>query len=84
MPFRLPKRLWRGWKVSDMDTTNDKAKHIIHELTCLMINNGEPNFSISVSGDKSTVESEQGQIISERAYIKQISLFVNLEDCEDE
>lgn len=67
-----------------MENANDKAKHIIHELTCLMINNGESNFSISVSGDKSTIESEQGQIIAERANIKRISLFVNLEDCEDE
>lgn len=67
-----------------MENVNDKAKHIIHELTCLMINNGEPNFSISVSGDKSMIESEQGQIISEQANIKRISLFVNLEDCEDE
>lgn len=67
-----------------MGTANDKAKYIIHELTCLMINNGEPNFSISVSGDKSTIESEQGQIISDQANIKRISLFVNLEDCEDD
>lgn len=67
-----------------MEYQDDKVKHIIHELTCLMINNGEPNFSISVSGDKSTIESEQGQIISEQANIKRISLFVNLEDCEDE
>lgn len=48
------------------------------------IKNNEPNFSIRVSGDKSTIESEQGHIISQRANIKKVSLFINLEDVEDD
>lgn len=67
-----------------MDTTNDNAARLIAALTTMVVNAGEPNFSIHVSGDKSTIESEQGQIISERANIKRISLHVNLEDCEDD
>lgn len=50
----------------------------------LAVKNSEPNFSISVSGDKSTIESEQGQIISHRANIKSVSLFIHLEDVEDD
>lgn len=67
-----------------MDYLNEKASIIVAELADMMIKKGEPNFTISVSGDKSTVESEQGQIISGRANIKRISLFANLEDCEDD
>lgn len=66
-----------------METRNDKAKRIVAEMMDLAIMNGEPNFSISVSGDKSTIESEQGNIVAQRANIKSIYLYVNLGDCED-
>lgn len=67
-----------------METRNEKAKRIVAEMMDLAIMNGEPNFSISVSGDKSTIESEQGEAIAQRAEIKAIHLYVNLEDCEDD
>ena len=41
------------------------------------------NMEIKV-GDKSTIESEQGQIISHRANIKSVSLFIHLEGVEDD
>ncbi len=63
-----------------MDTTNDKAARLIAALATIVVNAGEPNFSISVSGDKSTIQSDQGQIVSERATIKSIHLCVNFEN----
>lgn len=67
-----------------MEYKNDKIKQIVADMADVAIKNGEPNFSISVSGDKSTIESEQGQIISQRANFKRVSLFINLEDVEDD
>lgn len=67
-----------------MEYQNEKVKRIITDMVDLVVKNGEPNFSINVSGDKSTIESEQGEIVSERANIKTISLFINLEDVEDD
>lgn len=66
-----------------MEYQNDKIKRIVADMAELAIKNSEPNFSISVSGDKSTIESEQGQIISHRANIKSVSLFIHLEGVED-
>ncbi len=67
-----------------MEYLSDKIKRIVTDMVDAAIKNGEPNFSISVSGDKSTIESEHGQIVSQRANIKSVSLFINLEDVEDE
>lgn len=67
-----------------MEYQDDKIKRVMADMTELAIKNGEPNFSISVSGDKSTIESEQGHIVNQRANIKSVSLFINLEDVEDD
>ncbi len=67
-----------------MEYQDDKIKRIVADMTEVAVKNGGPNFSISVSGDKSTIESEQGDIISQRANFKRVSLFINLEDVEDD
>ena len=67
-----------------MEYQDDKVKRIVADMTELAIKNGEPNFAIKVSGDKSTIESEQGHIVSQRANVKSVSLFINLEDVEDD
>lgn len=67
-----------------MEYQDDKIKQMVDDMAWVAIKNGEPNFTISVSGDKSTIESEQGHIVSQRANIKRVSLFINLEDVEDD
>ena len=65
-----------------MGTTNDKAARLIAALATMAVNAGEPNFSISVSGDKCTIESEQGEVMAQQATIKSIHLYIDLGDCE--
>lgn len=67
-----------------METRNEKAKRIVAEMMDLAIKNGNTNFRILVWGDKSTIESEQGHIISERAEINCVQLHIDLWDSEDE
>lgn len=67
-----------------MEYQDDKIKQIVTDMVDVAIKNGEPIFSISVSGDKRTMRTEQGQIVSQRANIKSVSLFINLEDVEDD
>lgn len=67
-----------------MEYQDDKIKQMVDDMAWVAIKNGEPNFTISVSGDKSAIESEQGHILSQRANIKRVSLFINLEDAEDD
>lgn len=67
-----------------MEYKDDKIKRIVADMVEVAVKNGEPNFSINVNGDKSMMQSEQGHIVSERANIKHISLFINLEDAEDD
>lgn len=67
-----------------MEYQNVKIKQIVSDMVEVALSNGEPNFTISVSGDKRMFESEQGHIVSQPANIKKVSLFVNLEDVEDD
>lgn len=67
-----------------MEYQDDKIKRIVADMIEVAVSHGEPNFSISVSGSKSTIEGEQGQIVSQRASIKSVSLFINLENVEDD
>lgn len=67
-----------------METRNDKVKRIVADMVDLALRNGEPRFSVSVSGDRSTIESEQGDIVAQRANIKSVRLYINLENCEDD
>lgn len=67
-----------------MEYQDDKIKRIVAEMVDVAIKNNEPNFTIGVSGDKTTIESEQGHIVSQHANIKSVSLFINLEDAEDD
>ncbi len=67
-----------------MEYLSDKIKRIVADMVDVAVSHGEPNFSISVSGDKRTARTEQGQILTQRANIKSVSLFINLEDVEDD
>lgn len=49
-----------------MEYQDDKIKRIVADMVDVAIKNNEQNFTISVSGGKSTIESEQGHIVSQR------------------
>lgn len=70
-----------------MEYSSEKVKRIITDMVDLAVKNGEPNFRINAWGDKSTIQSQQGHIVSQQCTIRQISLFIDLEglttdDCE--
>lgn len=72
-----------------MEYPSEKVKRIITDIVDLAVKNGEPNFRINAWGDKSTIQSEQGHIVAQQCTIRQISLFIDLEDltaddCEDD
>lgn len=67
-----------------MEYQDDKVKRIVTDMIEVAIKNGEPDFTISVSGNKRTVRNEQGNIVSQQANINKVSLFINLEDFEDD